>query len=147
MRSFKSFFILPNFQWKLIFWGTLPVIASFIFLYIQFNKSFDRLDNHMRILGIDKNLQVLSAVQAQEYLLHKYFLIGAGIAIVFMLIALVIVSHKLAGPIYRLKKELKKARETGEIHPIYFRENDYLLDIEEDLNFCLNHNDDVNKAS
>jgi hypothetical protein len=42
-------------------------------------------------------------------------------------------SNRFVGPIYRIRQELKRHEETGEMKPIHFRENDYWTDVSEGM--------------
>jgi hypothetical protein len=44
------------------------------------------------------------------------------------------VSNRFAGPILRLRRELKRLADGEEVHPIYFREGDFWRDVANDYN-------------
>lgn len=46
-------------------------------------------------------------------------------------------SHKIAGPLYKLKKHLTEIRSNGIKGPLFFRKGDYFLDIAEEVNQTL----------
>lgn len=147
MRNLKNFLILPKFQSKLIAASVIPILFTFGVIFFQFKNSFAKLERHMDILGLSHNPQVVNAVQAQEILMSRYFLIGSAIGIILSLIFLIFVSHKLAGPVYRLKKELKQGRQSGKMQKLVFRDGDYLKDLEDDLNYFMVHEEEEKKAS
>jgi hypothetical protein len=60
-----------------------------------------------------------------------------GMSALFAIATGMVVSKKLAGPIYRLKTDLTKMAETGEVKPIVLRENDELMDVADAVNAAL----------
>ncbi len=48
-------------------------------------------------------------------------------------------SNRFAGPIYRVRKELEKFEETGQIPKIKFREKDYWQDLAVQMNIVSEH--------
>lgn len=57
-----------------------------------------------------------------------------GMSALFALATGLVVSKKLAGPIYRIKMELAKMTASGEAKPITLRENDELVDVADAIN-------------
>ncbi len=47
------------------------------------------------------------------------------------------ISHKIAGPLVRMKRELNQMIETGEFKPIHFRKHDHFLELPDLLNRAL----------
>jgi signal transduction histidine kinase len=148
MKKRTNYFIYPKFQLPIILGGVIPLLLVLGGIYLRFRASFDRLELHMKALGTHTNPKVLNAIQAQEILVQKYFISGAVIGLIVIAVVSILVSHKMAGPIYRLKLELKKLRAGESFVPIKFREGDYLVNMEDDLNFCLSEKlDEKDKAS
>ena len=70
---------------------------------------------------------------SRENLLNTLFLIEfAFIGIVF--VSCIFMSHKIAGPIYKLKKYLSEVREGGANYPLRFRKGDNFTDLAEEVN-------------
>ena len=81
-------------------------------------------------------LQPESAVRfsdSRANLLNTLFLIEfAFIGIVF--VTCIFMSHKIAGPIFKLKKYLAEIRQGGGNYPLKFRKGDNFSDIADDVN-------------
>lgn len=56
----------------------------------------------------------------------------AILGIVFVIT--IFISHKIAGPMYKLKTYLTNIKNGGEISPLYFRKGDYFADLADDVN-------------
>ena len=142
MKKRTRLMILPEFQVPIILGGVLPLFLILSGIYVRFNASFDRLENHLKTLGLNSDPKILNAIQAQEILMQKYFISGALVGLALIVIVSLLISHRMAGPIYRLKMELKNIRNGDAKGPIKFREGDYLVSLEDDLNHCLEKNND-----
>lgn len=147
MKKRLKLMILPEFQVPIILGGVLPLCLILTGIYLRFNSSFDRLETHMKVIGLNNDPKILNAIQAQEILMQKYFISGALIGLALIIIVSLLISHKMAGPIYRLRMELKNIRKGEESGSIKFRKGDYLVSLEDDLNYCLGKNEDANKKA
>ena len=45
-----------------------------------------------------------------------------------------VISHRIAGPLYRFNNHLNKIAETGEFGPIKFRDGDFFIELTESFN-------------
>jgi hypothetical protein len=134
-RKLINFFIYPQFQLKLI--GMIMAISLMAPLTIF---SFQTYSFKQQI----KNGQMLNLPESHPYFVFynefqdkTIFVFFLSLAISFILAIAVglIVSHRIAGPLVKLKKHLQKVAEDQEKdHPIYFREGDFFRDIAETYN-------------
>jgi hypothetical protein len=132
----KKFLIIPKFQLPLIFFVTsLFLLFSLISLSLVFFNF-----NEMKILGEEigliKDHPFFDFIKNQQ----KLFIISFGIFILLGLLAnfvfILLFSHRLAGPIYKLIRFLED--ETLKDQKIVFRKNDFLKPYEEKLNHLFN---------
>lgn len=79
---------------------------------------------------------ILSSTVANELKrIHFYLLINGLIYTVIVVVISIFISHKFAGPVYRLKKEIREMIETGNIDKkIALRKGDELKDLVEVFN-------------
>jgi hypothetical protein len=54
-------------------------------------------------------------------------------------------SHKIAGPLYKLKKHLSEIRAHGTKGPLFFRKGDYFLDLADDVNQTIDQLNETHK--
>ena len=77
------------------------------------------------------NVEELKANRDQLLL----FLVIMEIAITGIIFVIsIFISHKIAGPLYKLKTYLNNIKDGGEITPIYFRKGDYFMELADDVN-------------
>lgn len=136
-RLFKNWIIYPKFQFSLIFFSSLIMLGTFVFIGFQVESSF----SHMMKLGTDLNLDPNHAyfefLQMQKtHLINK--LIYAGIAaFILSLLLTIYISHRASGPIVRLKSYFREIKESQKIYPLKFRQGDYFDDLPEVVNEAL----------
>jgi hypothetical protein len=54
-------------------------------------------------------------------------------------------SHKIAGPIYKLKKHLGEIRTNGISGHLFFRKGDYFTEVAEEVNLTIDHMQELHK--
>lgn len=80
----------------------------------------------------------ISFAESRANLLNTLFLIEfAFIGMVF--VAAIFISHKIAGPIYKLKNYLADVRDGGGNYPLSFRKGDNFIDLAEDVNKTISY--------
>ena len=136
MRKKRNYLIDPSFQLKLIASVLVPFFVALGFIYFKIGQTISVLKKTVVTLGFNDNPRMLELIGMNELTLKSYLGYAAGISSLIMILSVVLISHKMAGPIYRLKQYLKQSNQndSSAIEPISFREGDYLKDIEEDLN-------------
>ena len=73
-------------------------------------------------------------VKAQFSTISVYMTAGLFISLVISFLSTIYISHKFAGPIYRLKKEFQNIAESGKVSELKFRDGDFLSDLPEEFN-------------
>lgn len=125
----RSYIINPKFQYKFSF-----IICSLIFI--------GSLIYPITIYDLFDYIIQMNPTSATEHASHRNNLIQflilmqigfIGIVFVFCLF----ISHKIAGPLYKLSQHLQSLRETGEIKILKFRTGDNFPEIAEEINDTL----------
>ncbi|MCY4523232.1 MAG: hypothetical protein OXB84_00695 [Halobacteriovoraceae bacterium] len=66
-----------------------------------------------------------------------FFVKWQSIISILIFMACIFFSHKIAGPIYKIRKHLNQLIEEGQWSPIYLRNGDYFPELAEDVNKVL----------
>ncbi len=96
-------------------------------------------------------LQPSSATQFNEYRseLFTYMTITELGFVGLVFIIAIFLSHKVAGPMYKLKLFMRNIRETGEIKTLAFRKHDYFKEVADEFNqtidFLVNKTEEEHK--
>ena len=130
----KNYFINPEFQLKLILLSFIPILLTLAIFYFQSIDSIREVKVLASNLPEENKASAIMMLETQEVLLGKYFFWSSIVVFFITGLILVVISHKMAGPIFRLEKHLEEINETGEVKLIRFRKNDYLQNIELQIN-------------
>ena len=133
--SRKKFWILPAFQSRMLFrFGLVAILASFLtalaaylILYQQDKTIAGDLFLVTKEFGSDP------ALLSRRGVALPALLVGAGISLVFALTVGLFYSHRLAGPVYRLRREIEELLHPPH-KPIKLRTKDELQELAESLN-------------
>lgn len=122
----RHFFIKKEFQFKFIIkFCLLILLGTFIstgLLLIFSHGTLTTSFQHSRLVVTDTSSAILSAVVYTN-------LITLGLITLFTIIVVLLISHKIAGPLYRFEKELKEIGEGNLTRVINLRTKDQMTDI------------------
>lgn len=132
MASYKRniFIINPKFQFRISF----LICSLFLILTIIYPLTIYELINTLIDQFPSKKLKLS---QSRDSLLMILILIQVGMLGLIFVIS-IFVSHKIAGPMYKLKIFLRNIREKEKLNTIFFRKGDYFPEIADEINQTLN---------
>jgi len=134
----KVLLIDPKFQLRFLSFTMGILIIVMVTLYISISIFFANFRNLALDLGIEARNPLFYFLHTQQskmnLLLGILFLV---LTLIFLIWGL-FVSHRIAGPIYRLKKELIHYLETGKQKKIFLREKDYFSDLADLISKVIN---------
>ena len=126
----KIYVINPKFQYKFCF-----IISSLVFITsLIYPITINDLFNHFIALNPGEAKQ---HGELKEQLIF-YLALYQGLFIAFVFIFSIFISHKIAGPLYKLTQHLRNIRDTGEISKLTFRDGDNFPEIAEEINKTIN---------
>ena len=122
----RIFIINPRFQYKFSF-----IICSLVFLA--------SLIYPITIYDLMESMISLNPDNASQYEEHRISLLITLALIQFGLLGFIFVvcirvSHRIAGPMYKMQLFLENIRQGEEIYPLSFRDGDQFHEVAEDLN-------------
>lgn len=80
-------------------------------------------------------------------MLYSYIGLALIAGVILSEIFILIISHKLAGPLVRLRNHFEEIGKTGEPKPLSFREGDFFSDLPPVINNALKEIDKKHKKS
>jgi methyl-accepting chemotaxis protein len=130
----RNYLINPKFQWSMvgIFIG-ISLIINIIY-FISMSYSFNEFQAIGRELKLPPDGQFFKFINHQEGQFTKVFLWTSGISSVILVIFGVLLSHKIAGPIYRISEDLKSMIKDGKLKTVQFRKGDFFIEMTEIFN-------------
>ncbi|NDF14232.1 hypothetical protein EB061_02775 [bacterium] len=135
-RKTRSFLINPRFQWTLIGYAASGATLILLTIYGLISYGFHRFVQVGTQLGLPPENIYFEFITVQEKSFNQVILaIALAIGMVLIVGGLVI-SHKIAGPIHRMKKELRKMQESDPpaLREIQFRKGDFFPELAESFN-------------
>ena len=135
-RKKSSYLINPKFQWTLIGYAALVAFLILVTVYGLFTYGFHEFAQMGQQAGLPPDHVYFQFISMQE---STFLRVIGAIAIMVGLILIVggiMVSHKIAGPIYRMQKEFNTmaANPEVELTPIKFRKGDYFPELADSFN-------------
>jgi methyl-accepting chemotaxis protein len=131
--SRKSFIINKKFQYSLIgYFLFLSLVMSAInFLGIWY--FFSSIKEQAFIANLPGDHVFIDFLSHQKTILLSIFFIVSALTFLVVFFLGVMISHKIAGPLYRLKKHLESTS-TKTVSPVEFRKGDYFNDLKDAFN-------------
>lgn len=134
LNTRKKWMVFPAFQWQLVA-GLLLVMGTVFGLTFFFvHQSFVGMFDMGLSAGLPADHSFYKFVQYQWSVVAKYLLISMGIGLGATTILAVLLSHKLVGPLVRLRSHFQKMGRTGNAKNIHFRKGDYLEHLGPEIN-------------
>ncbi|MBS1958392.1 MAG: hypothetical protein JST80_02880 [Bdellovibrionales bacterium] len=135
-RKKSSLLINPKFQWTLI--GYASFIAGLILLavYGLFSFGFHEFVSIGTQAGLPSDHVYFQFIRMQETTFLRVIAAIALLIAVILIVGGLIISHKIAGPIYRMQKELTTmaTAENPELRNINFRKGDFFPELADAFN-------------
>lgn len=128
MATYKRsiFVVNPKFQYKFsLVVCSLVLICSMIYPL----RIYDIFE---QIFALNPDMAEKIKSNRDQLLLFLGIMQLAILGIVFVIT--IFISHKIAGPMYKLKTYLTNIKNGGEVTPLYFRKGDYFSEIADDVN-------------
>lgn len=136
----NRFLVMPGFQFK--FMGYIICFAVFgvVVLYASNYLYFERLVTEGEELGLASDHIYFEFIEQQKSMLNVTFLSVSAIVFGGLIIAGLALSHKIAGPVYRIKSHLEHIREHGESPgKLKFRDHDFFPEVADLVNELVSH--------
>jgi hypothetical protein len=107
VKNYKKrliYFIDPKFQVRVLLYSSFFSVTLLLIIYFFHNYYFSHLINVGKSLNLETGHPYYKILAEQRSVFLNYFYGMSGIIIVFTLAVSTLFSHKIAGPIYRIKK-------------------------------------------
>lgn len=135
-RQKSSILINPKFQWTLIGYAAFVAALVLIAVYGLFSFGFHEFVQIGTQAGLPADHIYFQFIQMQETTFLRVIAAIAVLVAIILIVGGMVISHKIAGPIYRMQKEFNHMRESNpvELHPIQFRKGDFFPELAESFN-------------
>ena len=130
----KVFLINPRLQYSFLGFSLLMSLVSIAVFYLATLYLFWNFEQTGYSVGIPEGHIFFRFIADQRSLMNTILLIAAPIITLITCYIGIKLSHRVAGPIYRMTKHLEELNENGESKEVKFRENDYFLELQDEFN-------------
>lgn len=136
VRKKKSLLINPQFQWKLIGYVGLLTLLILGTVLGLFQYGFQQFQVIGETAGLPADHIYFQFIQMQQSLLYNVLAVLSIIVALILLFGGLFISHKIAGPIYRMQKSLREmsANQPVELNEIKFRDKDFFPELADAFN-------------
>lgn len=128
------YLINPRFQYSFIIFSSIVSFLSLSVFFLAIQFFFWRLISRGKALGIPDGHIFFRFIQDQQFNMTIVFAISAVVVLFISIIGALMLSHKVAGPIYRLVQDLKKMNSGSPMKKIKFRDGDFFMEVQDEFN-------------
>jgi hypothetical protein len=135
-RKTKSLLINPRFQWHII--GYAAAVSALVIISIYGLLSFG-FHEFVRVgleAGLPADHEYFQFIKMQEGTFDRIIIAIALVTGTILFLGGLVISHRIAGPILRMQKELNRASTEipFQLQSIKFRKGDYFPELAESFN-------------
>ncbi len=134
VRLKRNFLINRDFQFKFIIYTLVPSVFCLVIFYNSLSVYFSKLRNQGIEMQLTSDHPYFSLLQDQQELMNSLFISSAIFSMIFFVIWGILISHKIAGPLYRLTNFFKNANGDKFEKKLSFRPGDFFLEIPDAIN-------------
>lgn len=137
----KQFLINPNFQYKFMISLSLAAVLSMTVLYAAQVYFFDYFLDRAKTAHLPDNHVFFHLLREQQEVMSSIFLVSTIVVGAILFFWGLFYSHRIAGPLYRIDRDLREAAENGQsIMTLKTREKDFFQELPEAINmYCHSH--------
>lgn len=133
----RQFLVNPTFQFRIMGWMTLISLAPVLVFFSAHRYFFWQLEKMGLDIGLGPQHVYFKFLEVQSQKLFIIFIICSLVTSAAVLFFGLILSHRIAGPIHRLKAYLRDFHKNDKNPPLSFREGDYFGELPGIVNQCL----------
>lgn len=130
----KNFLINPKFQLSFLAYTLGVSILTIGFFYAADAYFFWKFRALGAGLGLPTNHVFFQFLDEQHATKNTYYAIAAGVTVSFLSIWGLLLSHRVAGPLYRLRKHLGSVSRGETLSDVRFRKGDFFPEVADAYN-------------
>ena len=130
----KVILINPAFQLKVVGYFIALAMFNVAIFYASIHYFFWNLKNTALKVGLPPKHVFYLFVDEQSTIMGLIFLAVAVFTIAFLFITGLYISHRIAGPLYRLKKHLDTCSSNKKLDEVHFRKGDFFPEVQNSFN-------------
>ena len=133
-RKIKNFIINPRFQLSLVGFFSFLYLLIIGILYINIYGTFQSLVTIEYEIPSASQKIMLDNLTKQKESFDRAFLFSSFSVLIIMLCGGIVISHRIAGPLHRMREFLIKQKDDKQYRELRFRGQDFFPELAEDFN-------------
>jgi hypothetical protein len=143
----KIFFIYPDFQLRFIAWLLIPALANAAVLITSLYLIVNRSKEISTTIGLNSDHLFFAFIDMQrEYMFWVYLFTTVMLSVLLIVFGLFL-SHRLAGPMVKLRNHITNINSGSEVEHVFLRKNDFFRELLPPLNEHLDQYKEVTESS
>jgi hypothetical protein len=130
----KKLLINPGFQFRFMVWMGGLALGVIGVMHLAHEWFFHQLREQARLAGLNADHVFYRFIESRQAELNAITVLSFVAVVLLVAVLGLVLSHKIAGPMYRLKRHLEEVANTGTQKPLKFRDGDFFLEIPEAYN-------------
>lgn len=140
----RVFLINPKFQWSFIGYISFVAVALMATFYAANAYFFWKFSKLGQEIGLQSDHVFFRFITEQKTNMDLIFVVTALCGMTFLILSGLYLSHKVAGPLYRLHQHFLSLKQSGApLKEVRFRKGDYFPEIAESFNNLVKHDNTV----
>lgn len=135
----KILLINPKFQFSFMKHSLLMTLVVLITFYLFKVYIVWEIKDIAFATGIPKSHDLIGLLNDRSYVIDMSFIVLAINVAFFILAWALWVSHRVAGPIHRIRNEIKKIIDGQALQRISIRDHDYFHDLKDSVNLLIEY--------
>jgi hypothetical protein len=123
-RPRKTYFVNPRLQWQLVFGANVLALISLGMLITLWYYTQAHLDSLAPVLNMAQGHSLMEEIRASEAKFTRLCIVIGAVQFVLFNLCAIFLSHRIAGPLYRLQRHLEAVGSGGEPNNVKFRRGD-----------------------
>lgn len=139
----RNYLINPGFQLRFMFYIACGMLMGFAVIYVTNLWYLNMLIEQGRELGLDPGHVYFEFIDQQRRLMNIAFLVVCSAVFAALMVAGLLLSHKIAGPVYRVQMYSRQVI-SGNLPPykVSFRKGDFFPELATMVNDLVAHYED-----
>jgi hypothetical protein len=129
MRKTKGWIINPYFQLRCILFMNAVAVGVIGVFYVSLRVFFEKFNEIGNQLELSRDHIFFVFVLDQEVRMNRIFIVASLVIIVFISLSAIVFSHRIAGPLYKLRKHLEAVAMNPIPMQIRFRKTDFFQEL------------------
>lgn len=139
-RKLSNIFIYPKFQFTLLLAQIIVSIITFVVIHFKVNEAFQRLSDMGSKINLPVEHAYYSFIEHSRNMISTNLNWALSFSVFLTIVASLYLSHKVVGPIHRLRIYFRAIISGAPQHDLKFRKGDYFEDLPDLINESLKIN-------